>query len=388
MTPASKTLLDSVRDLAPSISARSAEIDAGRRLPPDLLAQLKAAGCFRMFVPKSHGGLDVDVPASMEIIETLATADGSTGWVVMIGSETPMFLALLSRKRFDRVYANGPDVIIGGAFAPRGQAEMIDDGYRVSGRWSFASGCQHSDWLFGNCVVTENGKPRPGLIPGTPEARAMMFAPPKAQIIDTWSVNGLRGTGSHDIAVENLVVPSDDSLDIFLGQSSVPGPSMAEPLLYAALHIGTVAIGIAQRALTEIVALANTNKRRLYASASLAESPLFQFRLGQADASLRAARNLLRSEAEAVWNSAVACIPISIDGRAPVMAAITWAVHTCSAVVDSCYKAGGGSSPYDGSPLQRCMRDIQTLTQHAAVAESWLTTSGAALLGRASGFSA
>jgi alkylation response protein AidB-like acyl-CoA dehydrogenase len=386
MTPAAKTLLDSVRDLAPSISARSAEIDAGRRLPPDLLAQLKAAGCFRMFVPESHGGLDVDVPASMEIIETLATADGSTGWVVMIGSETPMFLALLSRKRFDHLYATGPDVIIGGAFAPRGQAEIVDGGYRVTGRWSFASGCQHSDWLFGNCVVTENGKPRPGLIPGTPEARAMMFAPPKAQIIDTWSVNGLRGTGSHDIAVENLVVPTDDSFDIFLGQSSVPGPSMAEPLLYAALHIGTVAIGIAQRALTEIVALANTNKRRLYASASLAESPLFQFRLGQADASLRAARRLLRSEADAVWNSAVAGNPISIDGRSPVMAAIAWAVHTCSAVVDSCYKAGGGSSPYDGSPLQRCMRDIQTLTQHAAVAESWLTTSGAAILGRASGF--
>jgi alkylation response protein AidB-like acyl-CoA dehydrogenase len=386
MTPASKTLLDSVRDLAPSISARSTEIDAGRRLPLDLVAQLKAAGCFRMFVPESHGGLDVDVPASMEIIETLATADGSTGWVVMIGSETPMFLALLSRKRFDQLYANGPDVIIGGAFAPRGQAEMIDGGYRVSGRWSFASGCQHSDWLFGNCVVTENGKPRPGLIPGNPEARAMMFAPPKAQIIDTWSVNGLRGTGSHDIAVENLVVPADDSFDIFLGQSSVPGPSMAEPLLYAALHIGTVAIGIAQRAITEIVALANTNKRRLYASASLAESPLFQFRLGQADASLRAARNLLRSEADAVWSSAVAGNRISIDGRAPVMAAITWAVHTCSAVVDSCYKAGGGSSPYDGSSLQRCMRDIQTLTQHAAVAESWLTTSGAAILGRASGF--
>ena len=386
MTPAAKTLLDSVRDLAPSISARSPEIDAGRRLPADLLAQLKAAGCFRMFVPRSHGGLDVDVPASMEIIEALATADGSTGWVVMIGSETPMFLALLSRKRFDHLYVSGPDVIIGGAFAPRGQAEVIDGGYRVSGRWSFASGCQHSDWLFGNCVVTENGKPRPGLIPGTPEARAMMFAPPKAQIIDTWSVNGLRGTGSHDIAVENLVVPADDSFDIFLGQSSVPGPSMAEPLLYAALHIGTVAIGIAQRALTEIVALANTNKRRLYASASLAESPLFQFRLGQADASLRAARNLLRSEADAVWNSAVAGNPISIDGRAPVMAAITWAVHTCSAVVDSCYKAGGGSSPYDGSPLQRCMRDIQTLTQHAAVAESWLTTSGAAILGRESGF--
>ena len=107
MTPEAKILLDSIRDLAPSISARSAEIDAGRRLPPDLLAQLTAAGCFRMFVPKSHGGLDIDVPASMEIIETLATADGSTGWVVMIGCETPMLLALLSRKHFDSLYANG-----------------------------------------------------------------------------------------------------------------------------------------------------------------------------------------------------------------------------------------------------------------------------------------
>ncbi len=387
MTPEAKILLGAVRDLAPAISARSAEIDAARRLPPDLLAQLKAAGCFRMFVPKSHGGLNIDVPVSMEIIETLASADGSTGWVVMIGSETPMFLALLSRKHFDRLYANGPDVIIAGAFAPRGQAELADGNYRVKGRWGFASGCQHSDWLFGNCVVTENGTPRAGVIPGTTEARAMMFAPSKAQILDTWSVNGLRGTGSHDLAVENLVVPADDSFDIFFGRPCIATPSNAEPLLYAALHIGAVAIGIAQRAINEIVALANTNKRRLYASASIAESQLFQYRVGHADASLRAARNLLRSQADAVWNSAVAGIPVSIDGRAPVMAANTWAVQTCAAVVDSCYKAGGGTSPYDSSSLQRCMRDIQTLTQHAAVAESWLTTSGATILGRPTGFS-
>jgi alkylation response protein AidB-like acyl-CoA dehydrogenase len=386
MTPEAKTLLEAVRELAPSISARSAEIDSARRLPLDLLAQLTSAGCFRMFVPKSHGGLDVDVPASMEIIETLAAADGSTGWVVMIGSETPMFLALLERSHFDRLYANGPDVIIAGAFAPKGQAEVTDNGYRVSGRWGFASGCQHSQWLFGNCVVTENGKPRPGPAAGAPEVRAMMFAPTKAQIIDTWSVNGLRGTGSHDIAVENLAVPARDSFDIFLGRSSIPGPSMAEPLLYAALHIGTVAIGIAQRAVTEIIALANTNKKRLYAGSSLAESPLFQYRVGHADASLRAARDLLRNQAHAVWNRALAGQPVLPPDRAIVMGSINWAVHTSAAVVDSCYKAGGGTSPYDGSPLQRCMRDIQTLTQHAAVAESWLTSAGASLLGRGGEF--
>src|SRR5258708_37131170 len=138
MTPEAKILLGSIRALAPSISARSAEIDSARRLPLDLLGQLTAAGCFRMFVPKSHGGLDIDVPASMEVIETLASADGSTGWVVMIGSETPMLLALLSRKHFDSLYSNGPDAIIAGAFAPRGPPELVDGNYRVSGRWAFA----------------------------------------------------------------------------------------------------------------------------------------------------------------------------------------------------------------------------------------------------------
>ena len=388
MTLEAKTLLDSVRQLAPSVAARSAEIEAARRLPLDLLGQLIAAGCFRMFVPKSHGGLEVDVPASMEILETLATADGSTGWVVMIGCETPMFFALMSSDRFNRLYADGPDVIAAGAFAPRGLATVVDGGYRVNGRWAFASGCQHARWLFGNCVEMENGRPRAGAIPGAPAARAMMFAPEKAEILDTWKVSGLRGTGSHDIAVKDVLVPVEDTFDIFLGRATIPGPALAEPVLYAALHIGTVGVGIAQRALNEIVALAGANKQRLYAQSSMADAPLFQYRLGHADTSLRAARTLLRSEAEALWESACAGRPASPTDRARVMGAITWAAHTSCAVVDACYKAGGGTSPYESSPLQRCMRDIQTLTQHAAVAESWLSASGLALLGRATGFAA
>src|SRR5215472_16482928 len=118
-------VLAAVRDLAPSISARAAEIESGRRLPVDLLDQLIAAGCFRMLTPRSHGGLEVDLPLSMEILETIAAADGATGWTVMIGSESPMLLALLPRHRFDQIYAEGPDVIIGGGFAPRGQAAVI-----------------------------------------------------------------------------------------------------------------------------------------------------------------------------------------------------------------------------------------------------------------------
>jgi alkylation response protein AidB-like acyl-CoA dehydrogenase len=387
MTDDAKTILDSLRDLAPIISARAVEIESNRRLPADLLAQLIDAGLFRMFVPKSHGGLDVDFPTSMEIIETLATADGATGWVVMIGCETPMLLALMPPRRFDQLYAATPDVIIGGGFAPRGTAELQKDGsYRVSGRWAFASGCQHSSWLLGNCVVTENGAPRGGVIPGTNEVRGMLFKAERATILDTWSVAGMRGTGSHDIAVENIVVAPDDTFDIFLGRPTIPGPGLAEPLIYAALHIGAVGVGIAQRALNEMIKLAGTNKQRLYAQSSIAASPLFQYRLGHAATSLRAARGILRAEADAVWANAVAERVASPADRARAMGANTWAAQIAASVVDACYTAGGGTSPYDTSPLQRCLRDIHTLTQHAAVAESWLSGAGASLLGSDSGF--
>jgi indole-3-acetate monooxygenase len=379
-------LLDSVLELAPQISARSAEIESGRRLPLDLIGQLKSAGCFRMFTPLSHGGLEIDFPTSMEIIEALAKTDGSTGWVVMIGCETPMLLALMSPKRFDELYASGPDVIIGGGFAPRGRAALQGDKYIVNGRWAFASGCQHAEWLFGNCVVFENGKPKMSSATGMPATRAMMFRPDSGSIIDTWSVSGLRGTGSHDIAVENIAIAADDTFDIFGGKSTIAGPCFAEPLLYAALHIGAVGLGIAARAVDEMLKLAATNKQRLYTQSTVANSQLFQYRMGHAETSVRAIRALLRSEAESVWASASAERPVPPADRARVMGSVTWSAHTAASVVDACYTAGGGTSPYEASPLQRCLRDVHTLTQHAAVAETWLSGAGASLLGNTSGF--
>jgi indole-3-acetate monooxygenase len=386
MTTHSTRLLDSIFELAPRISGRSTEIEKGRRVPLDLLGQLKSVGCFRMFTPKSHGGLEIDFPTSMEIIEALAKADGSVGWVVMIGCETPMLLALMSPQRFNELYASGPDVIIGGGFAPRGQAVPQGEQYIVNGRWAFASGCQHAEWLFGNCVVLEDGKPKMGPAPGVPATRAMMFRPDRGAIIDTWSVSGLRGTGSHDIAVENLAIATEDTFDIFGGKSTIPGPCFAEPLLYAALHIGAVGLGIATRAVDEMLDLASTNKQRLYTQSSIANSQLFQYRIGHAETSVRAIRSLLRSEAESVWASACAERPLPPAERARIMASVTWSAHTAASVVDACYTAGGGTSPYESSPLQRCLRDIHTLTQHAAVAETWLSGAGAALLGNNSGF--
>lgn len=128
-------LTGAVRELTPELSRRAEEIEAARELPADLLDGLRAAGCFRMFVPRSHGGYEADPHTGLAVLEELARADGSTGWTVMIGAETPHLLALLPRDRFDKFYASGPDVVVAGGFAPQGRAELADGGFQVTGRW-------------------------------------------------------------------------------------------------------------------------------------------------------------------------------------------------------------------------------------------------------------
>lgn len=247
-------------------------------------------GVFRMLAPRSHGGLEIDFPATVDVLAELAGADGATGWTSMIGCETPQLFALLPRASFDAVYASGPDVICAGAFAPQGSAELAGGVYRASGRWGFASGCQHADWLFGQCVVTQNGVPTPGPVPGAPALRCVALPAARFEILDTWNTSGMRGTGSHDIALRDADVPAEWTFDLWLGEPSVAGPLFAAPTLQFSLHIGAVALGIAEGALGDLAALAGTSKKRLYARAELADQPLFQYRLGHAEADARAAR--------------------------------------------------------------------------------------------------
>ena len=385
MASSAETILAGVRDLAPGLSARADEIESGRRLPADLLQRLREIGVFRMLAPRSHGGLEIDFPPSVDILAALAAADGATGWTVMIGCETPQLFGLLPRASFDAVYANGPDAICGGAFAPQGAAERVDGGYQASGRWGFASGCQHAEWLFGQCVLTQNGVAVPGPIPGAPALRCMVLPAARFEIIDTWRTSGMRGTGSHDIALGGARVDEDWSFDLWLGESSLPGPLFRAPLLQFSLHIGAVALGIAEGALRDLLALAGTSKRRLYARTELADNPLFQYRLGHAEADARAARALLAARAESYWAQARAGA-LAPSLRTEVLQTVAWVAETCARVVDACYTAGGGSALYATSPLQRRLRDIHTLTQHASVQENVFATAGAERLGKVGTF--
>jgi len=373
--------LQRVRELAPTVRQRSAEIEHGRRLPPDLVGDLKAAGCFRMHVPAQYGGDELPLTEACAVIEELAQADGSTGWTTMIGSETATLFGLLPRASFDAIYADGPDVIGAGSLAPKGQAVPVDGGYCVSGQWPFASGCQHAEWLIGQAVIGTGDQPR--LLPnGLPEMRLAVFPAHAVEIVDTWQVAGLRGTGSHDVRVQDAYCAEAYTFSVFGGTSTLASVAFAIPLLsHLALHVAAVAVGIGRGALDDLAELASDGKRRVFAMHRLAQSAVFQDRLGEADATLRAARALLHADADAAWVKASRGEAFSLLERARFRATAARVASLATQVVDLAYTAGGGTVVYDSSPLQRRLRDIHALTQHIAVGRDAFTFVGTLLAG-------
>jgi alkylation response protein AidB-like acyl-CoA dehydrogenase len=377
LTESPKTLhgvLDAVRELAPTIASRAAEIETARRIPRDLLDELITAGCFRLLLPTSHGGMSADLPSALRVLETLARADASVGWTVMIGSASWCDLVGLPRESFDGLFATGADVIFAGAINPSGSISAVGDGYRVSGRWGFASGCEHADWIFADCVE--------GVIDGVPQLRIAVVPAGDVVIEDTWRVSGLCGTGSHHFRIDDLVVPRERTYAFDDHEPCLDAPIVHIPVpSLAPLAAASVAMGIAQGALDDIVALA-VEKVPLLAAGPLAANPLFQFDLATADTELRAARALVYETAEAAWHTAVGATSLTLEERARIRAAGVWATERAVAVVTTAYRAGGGTALYEDCPLQRRLRDVNAVTQHFLLRRDTMTTAGAVLAGQ------
>ena len=365
-------VLEAVSALASLITTRAEEIERGRRLPPDLVADLTAAGCFRSLVPRSHGGSELSLPAHLHMIEQLSSADGSVGWTVAIGSAAPVLLSKLPRATFDALYAPGPDVVIAGTFNPTGVATVVEGGFRVTGQWSFASGCQHTTWLLAHAVVDDGRQP---------PVRMMLLPPSDAEIKDTWSVSGLCGTGSHDFVVNDVFVPVERTFAVW-DQPCIDAPMPRVPeLSFSALVFSAVALGIAGAALGDITGMAG-GKVPAFSDGALAANPWFQHQLGETDALLRAGRALLATEAATAWEAAAADVAFTPQHRARIRSTATWVVGAAATVVDTAYTAGGGTSLFTSSPLQRRLRDIHALTQHFAVKPDTFTKAGAVLAGQ------
>ncbi|WP_322047951.1 acyl-CoA dehydrogenase family protein [Paraburkholderia sp. J67] len=378
-----ESMVERIRALAPEVASRADEIETGRRIPPDLIERLRDIGVFRSCAPASHGGLELPYPQTLELLREVAALDGSLGWVSMLGVGHMPHLALLPRETFNRIYADGPDIIVAGSAAPAGTAEIVEGGYRVTGRWPFASGCQHADWLFAGFVVTRNGEPVPRS-PGSPMPLTGHAALPASawEIEDTWKVMGLKGTGSNHIRLNDVFVPHAQVFG-YKDKSCLPGPLYGSALhLIPPLHCSP-AIGIAEAAVSHLIELANTGKKQLLMTEAMRDSVIFQTELGQLNARLRAARATARTQADELWEQALnGGLHLSNTSLlADCFQTSTWVTNECVDIVERCYRLGGGSALYSSSPLQRYLRDVHGASQHAAVQPMAYTRTGAMLLG-------
>jgi alkylation response protein AidB-like acyl-CoA dehydrogenase len=335
------------------------------------------ADLFRLLTPRALGGLEVDLRTVIQVVEELARVDGSAGWAVMIGN-SGLFTAWLDAEAGQEIVGLDPGLPTGGALAPAGQAVAVPGGYRVTGRWSFASGCEYATWLLGGCVVT-GGNRRSGA-DAEPELRVLYFPSSDCEILDTWSVGGLRGTGSHDFQVRDVFVPR--RLSFAPADSPVQtGPLYRLPLFaLLASILPAVPLGIARGAIDALVELAST-KTPAASRCLLRDRAMVQTQVAQAEAVLRAGRALLFDTVSDAWSSVVAGRTVSLQQRALLRLAATHATIGAAQAVDLMYQAAGGSSVYTNSRLERAFRDVHVATQHLGVSPTMYEPVGRVLLG-------
>jgi alkylation response protein AidB-like acyl-CoA dehydrogenase len=256
---------------------------------------------------------------------------------------------------------------------------VVGDGYRLSGRWSLVSGCQLSTWFILLSLVYEEGKPR--LTPsGAPESRYMLCPAADCEIVDTWRVGGLRGTGSHDVVVRDLFIPASHA-SFYTDPLVLPEPRYAFPVhSHAGAGLGMIALGIARSAIETLVGLA-VEKRHERTSQSLREDRGAQSRLGQAEALVRSARLYLFDTVSQLWEGVMAGREAALEGRVQVRLASWHAVSSAAQAVDLVYLTGGAISLYESCLRERAFRDVHAATQHIGAHPRTLETAGRVLFG-------
>jgi alkylation response protein AidB-like acyl-CoA dehydrogenase len=373
------TVMDNVRALLPTIKSRRDDIEQARRLPADVAAALRNTGIFTLGVPRVIGGQEATPLELMEAIETVSIGDGSTGWCAMIGASGNTSAGYINERGAREVWAD-PSAPTAGIAAPAGAAIREKDGVRVSGRWAFASGITHCNWLWAGCMVMENGKPR--MTPHGPEIIHVCMPVSDVQIHDTWHVSGLRGTGSNDFSAKDVFVPNHRIFALLdpSGHRTEPLYQMP-PVQNFVFGLATVGIGIARAALDELMEIAQSKVPTMY-QAPLADRPAAQIELARSEAALGAARAFLYETADEMWHTVLEGRPVSNRQLALARLAAGNAVETAASVARTANTLAGGSAIYTSSSMQRHARDAEVITHHFTVAPHVWEESGRVLLGR------
>lgn len=340
------------------------ETEALRRLPDELARGLRELGLARAMAPREVGGGECPVADVVDAVERLAYHDGATAWCGMIAATTSLIAGHLPERWAEEVYGDA-DAHTGGFAAPVGRARADGDDLIVTGRWQWGSGTHHCTWIGGGTLVVDaDGQPSP--LPDGTVAPFVLFPRDAVTFHDTWHVAGLKGTGSGDYSVDELRVPAGRWVQV--GGTPRIDRTLYRFSFFGALAVGVAAVGLglARRAVDELVDLAGAKKPQ-GSSKTLAERPVVQASLAEADAGLRAARHLLDHAVADAWDATERDDGLDA-ARVALRQAATHAMTTSASVVDTCYTAAGGAAVYATSPLQRIFRDVHVATQHAMVA--------------------
>ena len=362
--PATETQspLDAARMLAPMIRSSADRIEADRELPRPLFDALADAGLFQLALPRALGGAEIDLPTYVQVLEEIGKADASTGWVVNQCAIFATYAARMPRDIARLIWIDTPRSVVANTPVPTAQAVVVPGGYRVTGRQGFSSGCRHAAWLAARAHVFENGQPR--LENGQPEERYLFVPAAEAELLDTWHVRGMRGTGTHHFAVSDVFVPAERTIL----QAGAPllenGPLYQIPrsLLFASAD-GAVALGLARSSLATFYELAGAKTPRAM-QAALRDQPLVQTAVGHAEADLRSGRAFLTEAVREIWNEATSTGRVTQDKRAVLRLATTHAIRLAVQVVDTVYNAAGVTAIYEGNLMQRHFQDIHVISQH------------------------
>ena len=370
-------LVARARELQPLVRQHADRAESERTLPREVVSALARAGLFRIAAAASAGGAETDPRSQILAIEAISEADGAAGWTLMIGIEVLGFAsASLRADVAEEVIAKHPEHVMSGALNPLGTAVVVDGGVRASGRWPFASGCLHSDWFWGQCVVDENGR-----------RRALEVLVPRSDfhVIDTWNVAGLRGSGSHDVEIRDVFVPDRFTTQVSTERMRETGPLFRLPAMTRLAYnkIG-VATGIARGALDAFAALASERVPRGM-RAPLRERPLAQTSYAEAETKLRSARAFAFEAIDEVWHEVCAHRQPTPKQRAFVQLACSQAVAASAQAVELVHSAAGTSANQLGSPLERRIRDVRVVGQHITVSPALIEPAARVLLGLESG---
>ncbi len=354
-------LLEAIDRIRPTLEADAEANDAQETLAWSSVEALYREGLLSLKVPKELGGPEVDPLLYLELCDELSYINPSAGWCAFINSTSAAWVgAFLPESGVRRIYADGRMPIVSGAVIPRGLATPVDGGWRVSGRWPFASGSAHSSWLMAGFRIVTNDEPGP---------EHMIMACPigDVQFLDNWQVMGLQGTGSRDFVLTDYFVPEDFTFDLMSTDPRKGGPMfwLGRPGFVTPDH-AAFALGVARRALDEISLQAGSYQRG-YLTSAIAMRGALQHDLGKCDQQLRAARALCREALEDAWEFCLRNERPDLERQLRLRGACVYATDIACQVATTAFRYGGGNAIYNDRVLQRCMRDMNAAAQHFMV---------------------